>query len=166
MVRLDTFVERSGDGPDVVKIDVETHEGAVLRGARQTIETYRPTMVIEVLSGRRGRDFAAEVVDDLAGLDYSMYELLETPSFEARTSLFPSVGGGTRDWLFTPAPIDTGFVERWEVWSERRAACTAGRNSRAPFGPGLQRAWNRGGLGEVVATARREVARRVQRRRG
>ncbi|MEP1125028.1 MAG: FkbM family methyltransferase [Ilumatobacter sp.] len=163
LVRLDDFTATSS-GPQVIKIDVETHEAAVLRGARQTIGTYRPALVVEVLSSRRGRDFASEISSALDGLGYSMYELLEQPTFRAETALRASVGG-TRDWLLTPTPIGDDFAIRWETWSRRLAECTADRNSRAPLGPAVRRAWNRGGTGEIVATMRREISRRLEGRR-
>jgi FkbM family methyltransferase len=49
---LDTFV-RSGQSvvPDVIKVDVEGGEAAVLRGARMILSRYRPKLVIEVHSG-------------------------------------------------------------------------------------------------------------------
>ncbi|WP_418285760.1 FkbM family methyltransferase [Halorubrum sp. DTA46] len=49
--------------PDAVKIDVEGREGAVLRGAEHTIETYRPLLVVEVHSG--GDDDTADHRDPL-----------------------------------------------------------------------------------------------------
>ncbi|MDB2263829.1 FkbM family methyltransferase [Halorubrum ezzemoulense] len=56
--RLDELVEGVGDEradeggtvppPDAVKVDVEGREGAVLRGAAETLATYRPLLVVEV----------------------------------------------------------------------------------------------------------------------
>ena len=158
VMRLDDFVERSGRGPDVIKIDVETHEAAVLRGSRATLERYRPTLVVEVLTARQGRDFASEVSSALDGLGYSMYELLETPTFNAAPELTSSVGG-TRDWLLTPEPLASDFADRWTTWANRLAVCTSDRNSRVPVWPAVQRAWKRGGPREIVATARRAARR-------
>jgi FkbM family methyltransferase len=44
---LDSFCERTGLYPDIVKIDVEGGECAVLRGARGCIEKAKPTFVVE-----------------------------------------------------------------------------------------------------------------------
>lgn len=164
VIRLDEFVRRSGVAPDVIKIDVETHESAVLRGARDTLAEYGPTLVIEVLRGRRGRDFAGEINLAIAGLGYSMYELVDAPDFRAEPEVFASVGG-TRDWLLTPDPLGADFPARWATWSQRLALCTPDRNSRAPIGPALRRAWGRGGVREIAATVRRDAARRSARRR-
>jgi FkbM family methyltransferase len=44
---LDTFFADQARGPDFLKIDVEGHESAVLAGGRQTLERYRPALLIE-----------------------------------------------------------------------------------------------------------------------
>jgi FkbM family methyltransferase len=48
--------------PTFVKIDVEGHEAAVLRGARQTIEQHRPTLLIEIDRRRVGMSNVQEDV--------------------------------------------------------------------------------------------------------
>ncbi|QAU13594.1 FkbM family methyltransferase [Halorubrum sp. BOL3-1] len=73
--RLDDLVEGVGgpspDGddplppPDAVKVDVEGHEAAVLRGAAATIEAYRPLLVVEVHEAEpEGREAATAERDD------------------------------------------------------------------------------------------------------
>jgi FkbM family methyltransferase len=44
--------------PTFVKVDVEGHEAAVLRGARRTVARHRPTLLLEI--DRRGTDRAAQ----------------------------------------------------------------------------------------------------------
>lgn len=63
VIRVDDLIE----GPiDLVKIDVEMHEPAVLRGMRQILERDRPILLIEILTDevRHG------VEDALTGLHY------------------------------------------------------------------------------------------------
>lgn len=60
---LDSFVKKDGRRPDLVKIDTEGNEEAVLQGARQTLETYRPWVIFESWrnpSRTRLFDFLAE----------------------------------------------------------------------------------------------------------
>ncbi len=52
IVSLDTYVAEHGLGPvDLIKIDVEGAESAVLQGARHIIEDHRPAIICEVLHG-------------------------------------------------------------------------------------------------------------------
>jgi FkbM family methyltransferase len=76
--RLDDFVDRV----DLVKIDVERHEAATLRGMRPLLERCLPVMLIEVLDAEAEETIRAE----LAGLDYS-WRMIE----------------GERNALLTPA---------------------------------------------------------------
>ena len=54
------------DNVDLIKIDVEQHERAVIQGALQTIERCRPVIMIE---NKRGENLA--VIADLAHLPYA-----------------------------------------------------------------------------------------------
>ncbi len=80
MYRLDEFIaEQELEPPDVIKIDVQGGEYDVLCGARQTILTCRPILVIEAHT-RLLRYFGRcceELEDLLAGFDYSN-EVLKT----------------------------------------------------------------------------------------
>lgn len=150
---LDDFVEQTGDHPDLIKIDVETHERAVLDGARSTIETCRPIIIVEVLH-RRGRDHGEEITEFLDGLGYRGVELSESPAW---VPLDTVKGSGTvnRDWLLFPGEIPDGFGARWQVWNERLAACGADRNPVLSMGQRARAAYRRGGVSEVVAAASR-----------
>ncbi|GAA0516524.1 methyltransferase, FkbM family [Halorubrum aquaticum] len=82
--RLDDLVEggAAGDGtvsgdpvpaPDAIKVDVEGHEPAVLRGAETTIRTHRPLLVVEVheAGGAGSADGVGANGDPLEGVDDS-----------------------------------------------------------------------------------------------
>jgi FkbM family methyltransferase len=47
-VSLDQFISRSAAPPSIMKIDVEGYEWAVLRGAQQCLQKYRPRLWLEV----------------------------------------------------------------------------------------------------------------------
>lgn len=155
-VRLDDHVERVGMSPDLVKIDVETFEPAVISGARRTIDTSRPIIIIEVLK-RRGTDHGVELTELFSGLGYHYHELSARPDWRPRPAI---KGSGTvdRDWLLTPEPLAAGFPDRWQVWATRLEACTVERNPRPPLLAAGRAAFDRGGLGEVAAAARRYAA--------
>ena len=66
-VSLDDFLAaHAGLVPDLVKIDVEGHEGDVLAGMRTTLAEHRPVLVIE-LHGAPG-----EIVDALEAAEYDV----------------------------------------------------------------------------------------------
>jgi FkbM family methyltransferase len=56
---------------DLLKIDVETHEPAVLRGFHELIQRDRPSMLIEILN----EDVARQIAALLEGLDYQYYNI-------------------------------------------------------------------------------------------
>lgn len=72
--RIDVPVKRLDDlhldDIGLIKIDVEGHELAVLRGATQTLTRNRPAIVVEA-EERHHRDAVAEITALLAGLGYA-----------------------------------------------------------------------------------------------
>jgi FkbM family methyltransferase len=67
--------------PDLVKIDVEGYELAVLAGARATLARYRPPLFLELHPRRLGElgGSVAEVVELLAALSYGFHSLGGAP---------------------------------------------------------------------------------------
>jgi FkbM family methyltransferase len=73
-VSLDDYLA-SRDWPrvDLIKVDVETHEPAVFRGMQETIERFKPTILVEVLNDEIGRQLVQRgyeyfAIDEKAGL--------------------------------------------------------------------------------------------------
>jgi FkbM family methyltransferase len=58
----------------LIKIDVEGHELAVLRGAVKTLERDRPSLIVEIVERMNGQAFA-EISQLTAGLSYGCYRL-------------------------------------------------------------------------------------------
>jgi FkbM family methyltransferase len=91
-VTLDSYCAAQGIGRvDLMKIDVERHEPAVLRGARQLIVRDRPAMLCEVLDEAIGRAVAAE----LTCLGYVAYAISERDGVTPAAKL----GGVDRNYL-------------------------------------------------------------------
>jgi len=98
-IDIDGYCREQGiPGPNLVKIDVEKHEAAVLRGMRETVRRSRPIMVIEVLDRALGEACIAE----LAGLDYRVFVIADTAP---RRGLVPVAvpDGRENNALFIPA---------------------------------------------------------------
>lgn len=153
-LRLDDHVATSGHHPNVIKIDVETFEPAVLAGASATIATHRPYLVIEVLN-RGGRNHGQEIEEAMSGYGYSYYELSSSPTWQERSEIIGATGTTDCDWLLAPEPLAPDFASRWRAWSERTARCTRDRNGPVPLLLTVRAAFERGGVGEVIAAARR-----------
>ena len=157
--RLDAVVADTAMPPTIVKIDVETHEPAVLAGARETLRTHRPYVVIEVLY-RSNRDLGAPIDEAFADLGYSYYALDATPDW-APADRITGRKGIARDWLLAPEPLSGDFVERWTVWHERYLACDLAANPRPPIVKSVRRAFERGGSREILGTGVRFVRREL-----
>jgi FkbM family methyltransferase len=130
---LDTYVRGSGLVPSVIKIDVESLEPEVLKGARETLQSHRPALVVEILN-RQGTDHGPLVAAAMEGLGYSGYRLGPEPRWEPGQRW--SGSDDHRDWLLLPSPVDGAFIGRFEDWRARLATCTPDRNrGRGRKGP-------------------------------
>ena len=125
---LDSFVERTSLVPDVVKIDAETFEPEILAGARRTLETHRPLLVVEVLN-RRGHDHGEEVTEAMTGLGYVFHHCATYSDWSPSPTISGDAAGEDRDWLLAPEPLPAGFRASVESWEKRLALCSADRNT-------------------------------------
>lgn len=67
---LDAFFAKQPRGPNFLKVDVEGHELAVLEGARHTLETHRPTLLVECEARHRPDGDVRPVFELLQSLGY------------------------------------------------------------------------------------------------
>ena len=75
VMRLDDFMfQQNIQGLDLVKIDVESHEPAVLRGMNVSLRKFHPTLIIEIWNNEVG----VAVEDALADCDYYYFALTTT----------------------------------------------------------------------------------------
>ncbi len=101
---VDDFVRSVGERRvDVIKVDAEGSEDAVLRGAAGTIGEHRPFIFCEVLN--RG-GLADAITETLAGHDYAFFSLGETDLASARPS---GAGPTTTRTTTTSSPTARGL---------------------------------------------------------
>jgi FkbM family methyltransferase len=124
---FDDYTRETGSRPDIVKIDTEMYEPAVIRGGRTMIQHFRPWLVVEVLN-RRGSDHGAELTAAIDGLGYTYYRLSRVSDWGARPTIAGEPASNETDWLLTPEPLDDGFGAEVRSWLDRLADCTEDRN--------------------------------------
>jgi FkbM family methyltransferase len=126
---IDEFVNAGGPAPDVIKIDVETYEPSVLRGARETLRKHRPSIVIEVLK-RNNTDHGPDIETLVADLSYKYYHLGPEPDWQPLPHIYGVPHSQCRDWLLTPSEIGDQFPTYFSQWKADLAECGPERNDR------------------------------------
>jgi FkbM family methyltransferase len=115
---VDGLVEGGQHTPVILKIDTETTEPAVLRGAAATIAATRPWIMCEILPGRT----EVELTAALEPHGYTWYLIEESIPYAPRDTL-----AGDPEllmWLFAPTPAPDELWERIGRWRTALAACT------------------------------------------
>ena len=102
LTTLDIFArEQNLSRLDFIKVDIEGWEAHFLRGAKETIARFRPSILIEVVEPilRRAGSTPADVFNELLPLDYLVFETREREDY----SMKPVQGlGRAGDYLFVP----------------------------------------------------------------
>lgn len=97
---LDTVVRAAGlERVDLVKIDVEGYEPAVLHGAEWTLAERRPTLLLEI-EGRHLAKFGVEPATLVASLTARGYDMAAL--WDGRWRRVDAVSPERRNYLFTP----------------------------------------------------------------
>jgi FkbM family methyltransferase len=116
VVQIDGYVDRTGRPPAVLKVDTESTEPDVLRGASRLLADHRPWIVCEVLAGRTESDLMAI----LGPLGYR-YHLIDGSTPLRRRDMI--VGDPVAlNWLFTPVDPPPTFWDSVAVWRSALAA--------------------------------------------
>ena len=121
---LDALVHELGVVPDLIKIDVERHEPAVVRGGIETFTEHRPIVVIEllgsraendkVLSHRKGQTLNPEARETRQAFVQMGY----TPKRIKRPAhLDDTVGkGASHEFIMWPEEVDPDFDAAYAQW--------------------------------------------------
>jgi FkbM family methyltransferase len=113
-MRLDDYMSRRKlRPPDLIKLDVERAEPAVLRGLGAVLFEKRPTLIIEILTD----DVAHEVWDLLAGSGYHYFRIHEGRGVSATSTLSPQGVVGQNFLACQPSVIDAIRLDELAVRS-------------------------------------------------
>lgn len=74
VVKLDDCLQAMGNSIGLIKIDVEGHEAAVLRGGSQFLKSYHPPIVIEILQDEI-KNGSSESFEILKTLGYNKFKI-------------------------------------------------------------------------------------------
>jgi hypothetical protein len=93
---LDNWVRERGVRPQLIKIDVEGAEAAVLSEARETLATHLPIVLIEILSDEAGERAEAELPDE-----YGFFRIDENRGIQPRGHLNRE-HWAHKNWMLVP----------------------------------------------------------------
>jgi FkbM family methyltransferase len=123
-IALDDYLEAKGwPKVSLIKLDVETHEPAAMRGMIETIRRSRPAILLEVLDLEAGREIAA-IVD---GLGYGMFNIDEDDGLIPATSLKPLSGDNWNNLLCTGQQFERAGLARLLAAARAAPAIPAGK---------------------------------------
>jgi FkbM family methyltransferase len=118
---LDNWTRRTGLVPAVVKVDTETTEPAVLRGAMATIGEHRPWILCEVLKGRVEPALSAVMRE----LDYHLwFHVTDQVPFRESQVLAGDPTYRHLMWMFAPERPTAEFWQLLRYWRAALAECT------------------------------------------
>jgi FkbM family methyltransferase len=158
---LDAFAIQTGVDPYLVKIDVETQEPQVIRGALDLIERARPWIICEILP-EVDPDSLTELLARLTDLGYAFVQLTPelpwTVGCAVDVAVLSRLPG--RDWLLAPEKPKGQFFATVRGWLAAIAECDETTNRLIAGGDPLPDGWN------TPYPAGRRLPRLTQRRSG
>ena len=115
---VDGYVARTGVTPAVLKVDTESTEPDVLRGAGGLLAASRPWIICEVLANRTETDLTSI----LEPLGYWWYRIDGPGPLEARTVIEGDPTYAHMNWLFAPEEPSAAFWDAFAAWRSSLAA--------------------------------------------
>lgn len=109
---IDGYAARTGTAPAVLKVDTESTEPDVLRGAAGLLAAGRPWIICEVLAGRT----EADLTTILGPLGYSWYRIDGAGPLEPRAVIEGDPTYLHMNWLFAPEPPSASFWSSMATW--------------------------------------------------
>ncbi len=114
---IDTLCDEGMTVPAVIKIDTETTEPAVLKGARRTLEMHRPWLLVEILAGRT----EAALTEVIEPFGYFWYRIESKTPYTRREVL--EGDNSQMMWLFAPHEVGDDFWAELDRWQALIEAC-------------------------------------------
>jgi FkbM family methyltransferase len=115
---IDGYAARTGVTPAVLKVDTESTEPDVLRGAAGVLVANRPWIICEVLAGRT----ESELTAILQPLGYSWYRIDGPGPLEVRSAIEGDPTYAHMNWLFAPEAPSPAFWTTFAAWRRSIAA--------------------------------------------
>jgi FkbM family methyltransferase len=124
---IDRYVASTGTTPRVIKVDTESTEPDVLRGAAGLLATSRPWIICEVLAGRTEADLTAI----MAQLGYCWFRIDGAERLDRRTVIEGDPSYAHMNWLFAPEEPGPAFWQALAGW--RTSIAEIGIDARGPL---------------------------------
>ncbi len=105
LITLDADAIETDYFPQLIKIDTESTEPEVLRGAAHVIREHRPWIICEVLKGRT-EEHLQTIIDEH---QYTCYHVSGSSNLRTAEQIEGDETHQHRDWLFGPLPLPKGF---------------------------------------------------------
>ncbi|TDD72972.1 FkbM family methyltransferase [Jiangella aurantiaca] len=110
---LDRYSRRTGSVPAVLKIDTETTEHHVLRGAREVVARNRPWIFCEVLANRAPEK---ELTALMSGFGYHFFHLNGADPLVETGVIVGDPTFQHMNYLFTPTQIEPRMIDAARAW--------------------------------------------------
>jgi FkbM family methyltransferase len=117
---LDRYQELTGATPAIVKIDTETTEHLVLRGARRVLAEHRPWIFCEVLVNREPARVLTKVMDRTG---YRYYQLAGDRNPVESQAITGDPSNPHPNYLFAPVEPDRDLLATVDGWRRALADC-------------------------------------------